>query len=107
MPIGDRHRQDHAKAAMTNSRRRDPFDHTCQPNQAGLGSPYEDHRRHIPCTWLLTKFVATFIFLSTIALSGAADPLAPIAIGSALMLIVYMGVHISGGHYLIHDRGRV
>src|SRR3954470_18782435 len=48
---------------------------------------------------LLTEFVGTFIFLSTIALSGAAGPLAPIAIGSALMVMVYMGGHISGGHY--------
>jgi aquaporin Z len=48
---------------------------------------------------LVTEFVGTFIFLSTIALSGAAGPLAPIAIGSALMVMVYMGGHISGGHY--------
>src|SRR3979411_2760849 len=48
---------------------------------------------------LLTEFVGTFIFLSTIALSGAAGPLAPIAIGSTLMVMVYMGGHISGGHY--------
>ena len=48
---------------------------------------------------LLTEFVGTFIFLSTIALSGAAGPLAPIVIGSALMVMVYMGGHISGGHY--------
>ena len=48
---------------------------------------------------LLTEFVGTFIFLSTIALSGAAGPLAPLAIGSALMVMVYMGGHISGGHY--------
>ena len=48
---------------------------------------------------LLTEFVGTFIFLSTIALSGAAGPLAPLAIGSALMVMVYMGGHVSGGHY--------
>ena len=48
---------------------------------------------------LLTEFVGTFIFLSTIALSGAASPLAPLAIGSALMVMVYMEGHISGGHY--------
>jgi catalase len=39
---------------------------------------------------LLTEFVGTFIFLSTIALSGAAGSLAPIAIGSALMVMVYI-----------------
>src|SRR3989442_12255688 len=48
---------------------------------------------------LVTEFVGTFIFLSAIALSGAAGPLAPLAIGSALMVMVYMGGHISGGHF--------
>lgn len=48
---------------------------------------------------LLTEFVGTFIFLSVIALSGPAGALAPLAIGVALMVMVYMGGHISGGHY--------
>lgn len=48
---------------------------------------------------LLTEFVGTFIFLSAIALSGAAGPLAPLAIGLALAALVYMGGHVSGAHY--------
>jgi aquaporin Z len=51
---------------------------------------------------LLTELVGTFVFLSVIALfptSGPAAPLAPLAIGTALMVMVYMGGHISGGHY--------
>lgn len=48
---------------------------------------------------LLTEFVGTFIFLSVIALSGPAGPFAPLAIGAALMVMVYMGGHVSGGHY--------
>jgi aquaporin Z len=48
---------------------------------------------------LLTEFVGTFVFLSVIALSGAAGPLAPLAIGAALMVMVYMGGHVSGAHY--------
>jgi aquaporin Z len=51
---------------------------------------------------LLTEFVGTFVFLSVIALfpsTGPASPLAPVAIGSALMVMVYMGGHISGAHY--------
>jgi len=48
---------------------------------------------------LLTEFVGTFIFLSVIALSGPAGALAPLAIGAALMVMVYMGGHVSGGHY--------
>jgi aquaporin Z len=51
---------------------------------------------------LLTEFVGTFVFLSVIALlpaTGPAAPLAPLAIGAALMVMVYMGGHISGAHY--------
>jgi len=48
---------------------------------------------------LLTEFVGTFIFLSTIALSGPAGPLAPLVIGLALAALVYMGGHVSGAHY--------
>lgn len=48
---------------------------------------------------LATEFVGAFIFMTVIALSGAAGPLAPLAIGSGLMVMVYMGGHISGAHY--------
>src|SRR5712691_8054364 len=48
---------------------------------------------------LITELVGTFIFLSVIALSGPVGPLAPLAIGTALMAMVYMGGHISGAHY--------
>jgi aquaporin Z len=48
---------------------------------------------------LLTELVGTFIFLTVIALSAAAGPLAPLAIGAALMTMVYMGGHVSGAHY--------
>jgi aquaporin Z len=48
---------------------------------------------------LLTELVGTFLFLSVIALSGPMGALAPIAIGSALMVMVYMGGHVSGAHY--------
>ena len=51
---------------------------------------------------LLTELVGTFVFLSVIALfpgGGPAAALAPLAIGSALMVMVYMGGHVSGAHY--------
>src|SRR5450759_1290806 len=48
---------------------------------------------------LLTELVGTFLFLSVIALSGPMGQLAPLAIGTALMVMVYMGGHVSGGHY--------
>jgi aquaporin Z len=51
---------------------------------------------------LITELVGTFVFFSVIALSGAAGPFAPfapLAIGTALMAMVYMGGPISGAHY--------
>ena len=49
---------------------------------------------------LLTEFVGTLLFVFAIALSVEnAGAMAPLAIGAALMCVVYMGGHISGGHY--------
>src|SRR6185312_8678298 len=43
---------------------------------------------------LLVEFIGTFFLVFVISLSG--DPL---AIGSVLMVMVYMGGHVSGAHY--------
>ncbi len=48
---------------------------------------------------LVTELVGTFTFLAVIALSGPIGPLAPLAIGAGLMVMVYMGGHVSGAHY--------
>lgn len=48
---------------------------------------------------LVTEVAGTFVFLTVIGLAGAAGPLAPLAIGLALMSMVYMGGHVSGAHY--------
>lgn len=49
----------------------------------------------------ITEFIGTFFLVLTVglAVNGGAGTLAPIAIGSALMVMVYAGGHISGGHY--------
>ena len=48
----------------------------------------------------VTEFVGTFFLVLTIGLMVInGTPLAPIAIGSVLMAMVYMGGHISGAHY--------
>ena len=48
----------------------------------------------------LTEFIGTlFLVLTTGLVLGSGTILAPIAIGSALMALVYMGGHISGAHY--------
>jgi aquaporin Z len=49
---------------------------------------------------LLTELIGTFFLVLTIGLTVTGEtPLAPLAIGSALMVMVYMGGHISGAHY--------
>jgi aquaporin Z len=48
----------------------------------------------------LTEFIGTFFLVLTIGLSVlSGTDLAPLAIGSSLMVMVYMGGHVSGGHY--------
>ena len=49
---------------------------------------------------LLTEFIGTFFLVLTIGLTvTAGSQFAPLAIGASLMIMVYMGGHISGGHY--------
>lgn len=49
---------------------------------------------------LLTEFIGTFFLVFAIGLVvTAGSPFAPIAIGAMLMVMVYMGGHISGAHY--------
>lgn len=51
---------------------------------------------------LVVEFIGTFFLVFTVGmvvLEPGAGPMAPIAIGSALMVMVYAGGHISGGHY--------
>jgi aquaporin Z len=48
----------------------------------------------------LTEFIGTFFLVLTIGLTVLGQsPMAPLAIGASLMIMVYMGGHISGGHY--------
>ena len=50
----------------------------------------------------LTEFIGTFFLVFTVGMTvmePGIGPLAPLAIGSALMIMVYAGGHVSGGHY--------
>lgn len=48
----------------------------------------------------LTECIGTFFLVLTVGLTVlGGTPFAPLAIGSSLMIMVYMGGHISGGHY--------
>src|SRR5437016_2462936 len=51
----------------------------------------------------LVEFIGTFFLVLTIGMT-VIDPVvaagfAPLAIGSALMIMIYAGGHVSGGHY--------
>ena len=50
----------------------------------------------------VVEFVGTFFLVLTIGMTviePGAGPLAPLAIGSALMVMVFAGGHVSGAHY--------
>lgn len=50
----------------------------------------------------LTEFIGTFFLVFTIGMTvitPGAGAFAPLAIGSALMIMIYAGGHVSGGHY--------
>lgn len=50
----------------------------------------------------LVEFIGTFFLVFTVGavtLFGVSGIIAPVAIGFALMIMVYAGGHISGGHY--------
>lgn len=50
----------------------------------------------------LTEFIGTFFLVFTVGnvvIEPGAGNLAPLAIGSALMVMIFAGGHISGGHY--------
>src|SRR5215204_287126 len=51
----------------------------------------------------LTEFIGAFFLVATIGFTvvNRSDPglIAPLAIGAALMVMIYAGGHVSGGHY--------
>ena len=50
----------------------------------------------------IVELIGTFFLVFTIGnvvIEPGAGPLAPLAIGAALMVMVYAGGHISGAHY--------
>lgn len=49
----------------------------------------------------ITEFIGTFFLVLTVGMvvTGGKGDFAPIAIGSVLMVMIFAGGHISGGHY--------
>jgi aquaporin Z len=59
-----------------------------------------DYKRNLPMRRYLTEFIGTFFLVLTIGLTiVGGSAFAPLAIGSVLMVMVYMGGHLSGAHY--------
>ena len=61
-------------------------------NQTGIGAP----------AWVkyAVEAIGTVFLVFTVgAAVGSRSPLAPLAIGAVLMVMVYAGGHLSGGHY--------
>jgi aquaporin Z len=65
---------------------------------------------------LVVEFVGMFVFMFTVGMAtntAGAGALAPLAIGSALMVMVFAGGHVSGGHFnpavstAVYLRGRM
>jgi aquaporin Z len=53
-------------------------------------------------TKYIAEFIGTFFLVLTVGctvIGHGAGPLAPLAIGSALMVMIFAGGHISGGHF--------
>src|SRR4051812_6746064 len=49
---------------------------------------------------LVVEFIGTFFFVFTIGMASAtAGRFAGLAIGGALMVMIFAGGHVSGGHY--------
>src|SRR6476619_6287473 len=51
---------------------------------------------------LVVEFIGMFLFVFTVGMAtnrAGAGALAPLAIGAVLMVMVFAGGHISGGHY--------
>ena len=51
---------------------------------------------------LVVEFVGMFLFMFTVGMAtnkAGAGVLAPLAIGSVLMVMVFAGGHVSGGHF--------
>src|SRR5271166_1220943 len=50
----------------------------------------------------IVELIGTFFLVLTVGctvIGNNAEPLAPLAIGAALMVMIFAGGHISGGHY--------
>src|ERR1700692_650876 len=72
------------------------------PTAPVIAGPPQPSKARLPPTTrkLVVEFIGTFFLVFTVGASvRTGTSLAPLAIGATLMVMVYAGGHISGGHY--------
>src|SRR3954468_13726840 len=75
---------------------------TTQRAHAGVMGDVSEFTNRTTMNKYLTEFIGTFFLVLTIGCTvvpGAPGVIPPLAIGSALMVMIFAGGHISGGHY--------
>ena len=71
---------------------------TATPTRADT-SPVATAAHRFDATYAVELIGTFFLVLTVGTAAGSGSPFAPLAIGAALMVMVYAGGHISGGHY--------
>src|SRR5580658_2900916 len=72
------------------------------PKKHSFALPGSLHSGKIPMKRYLVEFIGTFFLVFTVGstvIAPGAGILAPVAIGASLMVMVFAGGHVSGGHF--------
>jgi aquaporin Z len=69
------------------------------PNQVGAGETIPESVTHANVKYAVEAIGTFFLVFTVGAAAGTASPFAPLGIGAVLMVMVYAGGHLSGGHY--------
>src|SRR5438046_10690440 len=65
-------------------------------------TPANPNSNQKPMNKYLTEFIGTFFLVLTVGctvIPGSPSVIPPLAIGAALMVMIFAGGHVSGGHY--------
>ncbi|MFE7802456.1 MIP/aquaporin family protein [Nocardia sp. NPDC057440] len=71
---------------------------TATPTRPDAG-PVTTAAHRVDTTYAVELIGTFFLVLTVGTAAGGGSPFAPLAVGAALMVMVYAGGHISGGHY--------
>jgi aquaporin Z len=73
--------------------------HALDLDVSGADEPTPVRDTHRSVKYVVEAIGTFFLVLTVGAAAGSANPLAPLGIGAVLMVMVYAGGHLSGGHY--------